>query len=328
MTGTFKANIPYNNFLLFLYGLLLKWPLFLRPSVPAVQKGDSFLYKTLINWLSPAGNSFPHIYSIIIVLLVYQQAISLNKLVNNQRLLPKPNYLTGMSYILLTSVFPGWFGLHAPLLVTSLLIAVLPGLCSLHNRPDAKTTLFNIGLITGLSILLYFPSIVFLILVLSGITITRTFRLPEWIIVFLGTLTPYYFIWAWIFLTNNTSIDLSPGFALSMLQMPGTVWAYIALGMLLLTIIVGLIFIQNNMRRLLVQSRKSWSILFIFLLVAILVPFLNFSPSFSYWILSATPLAVIMAAAFHYPDKKWFPQAMHWGLAILAAVMGYFYVMK
>jgi hypothetical protein len=38
VTGTFKANNPYNNFLLFIYGLVLKLPSFIHPEVPKPEK--------------------------------------------------------------------------------------------------------------------------------------------------------------------------------------------------------------------------------------------------------------------------------------------------
>lgn len=328
MTGTFKANNPYNNFLLFIYGLVLKLPSFIHPEVPKPEKWDGFLYKLFISWLHPAGKNFTQLYSIIAFLLIYLQAIAINKLVNDQRLLPKPNYLTGMAYILIASVYPGWNGLHPVLISISFLIPVLSKLCSLHNNPEAKTTLFNIGLISGIAILVYFPTIVFLVMVLAGIAITRTFKLPEWIIVFLGVICPFYFLAAGMFLAGKNLAELTPTFALSNPLMPANPWAYAALVLILFTAAVGLIFVQNNMRRLLVQSRKSWSILLIFLLMSIVIPFLNTQPAFSFWMFTAIPLSALAAAAFLYPDRKWFPIVIHWGLVALTAVMAYFYITK
>ncbi len=328
MTGTFKANIPYNTFLLFVYGLVLRLPSFIHPVIPVPQKDDAFFYKTVLNWIQPAGNSFPFIYSALVFLLLYFQAISLNKMVNSQRLLPKPNYLPGMSYLLLTAVFPGWYLLSAPLLVTSFLIWIVSKLCTLHNNPDPKTTLFNIGWMMGTATLFYFPSIAFVLLVLSGLAISRTFKLPEWITVFLGIATPYYLLWAWFFLNDKGQEELAPTFALSVPILPGSGWSYAAIILIIMASIVGIIFIQNSMRRLLVQSRKSWSILYLYLLIALIVPFLHAVPSFDYWILSMVPLAAIVGAAFLFPDRKWFPLVVHWSLVLLTGVLAYFYYVK
>ena len=105
MTGIFKANNPYNNFLLLIYGLALKIPMFINPNVPQPQQLDGFLYKAMLLWLKPVAANFHLVYSIITFLLLFVQAISINKLINSQRLMKKPNYLSGMAYLLITSLF-------------------------------------------------------------------------------------------------------------------------------------------------------------------------------------------------------------------------------
>ncbi len=324
MIGAFKANNPYNNFLLLVYGLMLKLPMFIQSKVPQPQQLDGFLYKALLKWMEPMNHSFKIVYSLIAFLLLYIQAISFNKLVNDQRLLPKPNYLTGMSYLLITSLFPDWYALSAPLIVNTFLIWILSRLCNLYNNPHAKTSLFNIGMIIGIATFFYFPSIAFSILIMVGLGITRSFKLPEWIIAFIGILTPYYFLGAWVFLTERWKGYQFPGVAVTVPKFHETTWSYIAIGFVLVTIIIGSIFIQNSMRRLLVQSRKSWSLIYLYLLVAVFVPFLNAKHSFDYWILTAIPIAALAAAAFLFPERKWFATFIHWSLVALSIVMGYF----
>lgn len=324
MTGTFKANNPYNNFLLFVYGLVLKLPMFIHPEIPRTQQLDGILYRGFLNWLAPAAKTLPIIYSIIAFLLLYIQAITLNKLLNNHRLLPKPNYLAGMSYLLITSLFTEWYILSAPLIINTLLIWVLSRLCNLYNNPNAKTILFNVGMITGVASLFYFPSVAFSLLIIVGITITRPFKLPEWIIALVGIITPYYFLGAWFFLTDRWASYRFPGVSVTLPKFNESVWAYIAIIFVLITIIVGMIFIQNNMRRLLVQSRKSWSLIYLYLLVAIVVPFLNAAHSFDYWILTAVPVSAFAAAAFLFPERKWFSFFIHWSLVALSVIVGYF----
>lgn len=324
MTGTFKANNPYNNFLLFVYGLVLKFPMFIHPVVPAPQQLDGILYKGLLKWLSAPGSNLPHLYSIITYFFLYTQAISLNKLVNDQRLLPKPNYLTGMSYLLVTSLFREWYVLSSPLIVNTLLIWVLSRLCVLYNNPNAKTHLFNVGLVTGIATLFYFPSIAFSILIVVGIAITRPFKLQEWVIAFIGLITPYYFLASWFILFNRWKDYRFPGFSVNVPYFDETAWAYTAIIFILFTISVGIVFIQGNMLRLLVQSRKSWSLIYLYLLVAIFVPFLNATHNFDYWILTAVPIAAFTAGAFLFPERKWFSIFIHLGLVILCVISGYF----
>ena len=324
MTGIFKANNPYNNFLLLLYGLVLKLPMFIHPRVPQPQQLDGFLYKALLKWMIPAVGNFHIVFSVVTFSLLFIQALSLNSLVNTQKLMQKPNYLTGMSYLLITSLFTDWYCLSSPLIVNTFLIWVLLKLCKLHGNNSPKTSLFNIGMITGIATFFYFPSIAFTILIIVGLGIIRPFRLPEWLMVLLGIITPYYFLAAWIFIAGNWAGYHFPGVSVTVPRFTQTNWAYSAVITVSLILLAGIYFIQLNMRKQLLQARKSWNIIFLYVVVAFFVPFLNASQRFDYWVLMAVPVAAIAGAAFFYPEKKWFAKVMHWGLVLISIVMGYY----
>lgn len=324
MTGTFKANNPYNTFLLFIYGLLLKLPSFLQPTVPRSQQIDGFLYKALLKWLQPFGSHLPVIYACIVYGLLYTQAITFNKLVIDQRLMQKPNYLTGMSYLLVTSLFSEWNILSAPLIINTFLIWVWARMSGLYNNPRPKSSLFNIGITIGFCTFFYFPSLAFAALIIFGLVLTRPFKLSEWLIVFLGIITPYYFLLSWVFLTDKWKGYTFPGFAVTNPKFNQTNWAYAAIVIVLITCVIGLFLVQQNFRRQLIQSRKSWNLVFLYLVVAVFIPFVNATHTFEYWILCAVPLSALMAAAFLYPAKTWFPLVLHWLMVTFVIVISYF----
>lgn len=324
MTGTFKANNPYNTFLLLIYGILLKLPMFLHAKVPQPQLIDGFLYKAMLKWIQPFGLAFPSIYAVIAFVLLYTQAVSFNKMVNELRLMQKPNYLTGMSYLLVTSLFTEWNMLSSPLIINTFLIWVWARMSGLHNDSSPKTTLFNIGIAIGLSTFFYFPSMAFAILVVAGLAIIRPFRLAEWLIALFGVITPYYFILAIAFLTGKLKEYRFPGVAVTYPKFNQTNWAYAAIIIVLITTLVGFFFVQQNFRRQLIQARKSWSLVFLYLLVAVFVPFINAIHTFQYWILSAVPLSALMGAAFLYPNRKLMPLLLHWLMVGFVITISYF----
>ena len=140
----------------------------------------------------------------------------------------------------------------------------------------------------------------------------------------LGILAPYYFLAAWVFFKGSWHNYHFPGVSVTVPTFIQTRWALSAVIMVSLTILAGIYFIQLNKRRQLVQARKSWNLIFLYLVVAIFVPFLNASKSFDYWILTAVPIAAITGTAFFYPEKKWFAICMHWGMVLISIVMGYY----
>ncbi len=325
MSGTFKANNPYNTFLLFVYGLVLKLPMFLHPATPQSQNIDGFLYKYFLQWLKPVDGGFPVIYSVIAYLLLYLQAITFNKLVNEQRLMQKPNYLAGMCYLLITSLFKEWNVLSSPLIINSLLIWVWARMSNLHNNTqNVKTSLFNIGIAIGICTFFYFPSIAFAVLIVVGLVITRAFRISEWLIALFGIITPYYFLGAFVFLTDKWKGYHFPGISVTAPKFNQSSWSFAAIVLVMAITALGFFFVQKNFRRQLVQTRKSWNLVFLYLLVAVFVPFINDSHTFEYWILSAIPVSALAAGAFFYPEKRFVPVALHWIVLALVIITGYF----
>ena len=324
MTGTFKANNSYNNFLLLLYGILLKLPMFLHPNVPKAQKIDGFLYKAILNWLQPVATGMPFIYPLITFILLFSQAVYFNKLVNDLRIMQRPHYLTGMSYLLITSLFTEWNVLSSPLIINSILIWVWAKMSGLYSDPKPKTSLFNIGIAIGIGTFFYFPSIAFSALIIFGLAITRPFKLAEWLMALLGIITPYYFLLALVFLTDKWKGYKFPGFDVTAPLFDQSRWAYLAIIIVVISSVIGIFYIQQNFRRQLIQARKTWNLTFLYLPVAVFVPFVNATHSFEYWILCAVPVSAFVAATFLYPAKKWFPAVLHWLMVAFVIVINYF----
>ncbi len=79
----------------------------------------------------------------------------------------KPNYLAGMAYMLITSLFIEWNHFSAPLLINSLLIWIFYRVSILYNSNKPGAAIFNVGLIMGIVTLMYQPAIVFSIFLLD-----------------------------------------------------------------------------------------------------------------------------------------------------------------
>lgn len=324
MTGTFKANNPVNTFLLLLYGVLLKLPMFLHPVKPLPQPIDGFLYKLLLKQLDKVAGPLPGIYAALAFLLLFTQAITFNQLANGQKLMQKPNYLTAMSYLLITSLFKEWNMLSAPLIVSTLMVWVWAKMSSLSNVKNANGTLFNTGIVIGIATFFYFPSIAFAALIIFGLIIIRPFRLSEWVVSLLGILTPWYFLLSYVFLTDRLKNYKWPGVSVTLPIFYDNAWALAAIIIVLFTTLVGFYFIRKNFLRQLVQTRKSWNLVFLYFIVAVFIPFINYTHSFEYWILCAIPLSAAAGAAFFYPEVKWFPRLLHWLMVLFVIALHYF----
>jgi uncharacterized protein DUF6427 len=324
VTAIFKTNNPFNAFFIFLYALVLKFSMFLHPAIPYPQQTDGFLFKLLLKSCAGVAAKLPFFYPLITFTLLYIQAIVLNKFSNDKRLLQQPNYLVAMSYTLLTSLFPEWNVLSAPLIVATLLVWVWVRMSTLYNNPKPQTTLFNIGFIIGIATFFYFPSIAFALLIVLGLILTMPFKLTEWLTALIGIVSPYYFLLSYVFLTDKWKGYKFPGVTISYPQFARSSWALAAIIIVLVVSLIGFFFVQQNLRRQLVQTRKSWNLVLIYLLVAVFVPFINATHTFEYWILCAIPLSMFIAATFQYPRVKWLPAVLHWLMVGFVVATSYF----
>ena len=323
MTGTFKANNPFNTFMLLVYGLLLKLPWLISPQVPLTQKSDGFLYSQILAFVKPVLNGYSIIYSVITFFLLYTQALSFNRLFNNRRLMQKPNYLPAMSYLLITSFFTEWNILSAPLIINTLLIWVWAKMSNLYSDPQAKSTLFNIGFAIGITTFFYFPSLAFALLIIFALVITRPPRIAEWIIAALGIATPWYLLFGYLFLTNRLYSFQIPGIQVVYPVFIHDVSRYIGIAIILIIAIAGGFFVQLNLRRQLVQVRKSWGLTTLYLVIAMFTPFINNTHNFQYWILAAVPLSAFAACFFFYSTKRWLVVSTHWVMVAFVIYITY-----
>ena len=323
MVGIFKANNPFNTFLLFIYGLLLKLTWFIHPHIPVVQKTDGFLFREILDKLSKTGAQYPLVYPSITYLLLFTQAFTFNKLINSEKMMQRANYLPAMSYLLITSMFNEWNVLTAPLVINTLLIWVWARMSTLYSNPNPKSTLFNIGMMIGVSTFFYFPSLAFVLLIIFALIVSRPFIIAEWIISFLGIICPYYFLFSYLFLMGELGGYKVPQFEVSYPKFHQNYWELAGICLVILAFLIGIFFVQANFRKQLVQVRKRWSLIMLYLVVAIFVPFINATHTFEYWILTAIPLSAYIGCAFLYPVKKWLPVTLHWLMVVVVFVISY-----
>jgi hypothetical protein len=64
---------------------------------------------------------------------------------------------------------------------------------------------------------------------------------------------------------------------------------------------------------MLIQVRKNWSLVLIYLLFALCIPFLNnYSKGFENWVLITVPFAAFHAFTYLYPPQRWLPALIFW----------------
>ena len=325
MTGIFRTNNPLNSFLLLIYGLLLKFVWILHPRIPVAQKSNGFLFNDILNLVKPYLDLYPSFYFIITYLLVYTQAISFNQLIIRRRLMQKPNYLPAMSYLLLTSFFSEWNELSAPLIINTLLIWVWARMSNLNNSQHPKSTIYNAGIAIGICTFLYLPSFAFAMFAIISLIILRPVKAAEIFIALIGIVTPWYFLACWLFLTNKLYSFYLSGLGITYPSFQPMSITLTGLILILVMIIIGAFFVQSVSSKQVVQVRKNWGLMLLYLLIAVATPFFDSVHNIEYWLLALVPAAAFAGCAFYYPRIKWIAATLHWLLVAFVLYTQYFY---
>ena len=325
MIGIFRQKTPANALILLFYALVLKFSLFLHPVAPALHPEDNYLYRLILRGLDSAFHQLPVFYAILTFLLLVSQAILLNRIFNHYKILPKPNFLPGMSYILITSLLPDWNHFSAPLLINMIMIWEWYRMMELYNSHRPGSTIFNIGIWAGIVSLLYMPAVAFLLLVLGALLTMRPFRVREWFVGLLGFTCPYYFLFLLLYLTGHWKwSDILPKIVFTLPALPSSIWIAMGMVWLIIPFIIGGYFVQKNLSKFLIQTRKSWNLLLLYLMVAVVIILINRVNSYENWIIMAVPFAAFHASAYYYPQKTLAPNILHWLIVIYILAMNYY----
>lgn len=299
--------------MLFIIGILLRLPLFFKSPEPLTKKMDSYLYLSFVEALKPIAVFIPSVYVIIAFLLVFLQAYLLTIFINNNRLMNKANFLPGMAYILVTSLLPEFTMLSSPLIVSALFITLFIIIFSAHNQKITRGSIFNTGIIAGFTILIFTPSLFFLIWVYVALAILRPFKLNEWLILLLGVLTPYYFFTIILYLNDSFSWKyFYNGLSASVRSEKYTIWHAGGLFLVLMPFLAGIYYTQSLSGRMLIHVRKAWNLFIIYTAVCFGITFFNVGGGIENWTLVLMPIAAFHGFGYFNAELKLYPKIVFW----------------
>lgn len=323
MPGIFRSSNPFNVILVFFLGFLLRYDAFVHPVFPVVSTADGFLYHWIVAFLTRISGPSALLFSALAYLLVFIQATMLNAFVNNHRMFGKVNYLTAFSFITITAIRPEWWQFSSLLLVNTAFIPVWNNLVALYKSQQAKSILFSTGILVGLSSFVYFPAIGYVLLLMVSVLIMRPFQLPEWVTGLIGLLVPYYFLFSITYLAGTwDAARYLPSYDWGMVLPEKNVWTFLSLVLLLVPLMLGFYYLQESINRLAINSRKAWNLVFYYLVLSLLIPFLSPTKDLTYFFLATPAIAAVHANVYAHPRKAFIPNLL------LLAVIGYVLVLN
>lgn len=266
---------------------------------------------------SPFSNIF---YSTVIILL---QAMVLNRIVNSYNLLGKPSFLPALMYVTVSAMLEPFVVLNPVLIANFLILWMIEKFFSIYRRESVLPVLFDLGMITALGTLIYFPFIGMMPLLWVSLVIFRPFNWREWVAGLVGFIAVVFFLCTIYYLTDSLGgfVNTLPRVTRFRTGFRVNLYDYIVLIPVAVILILSVLTLQQKFYRSNVHVRKSYFIL-IFLVLFTIVSF-NITREYNihHFLLAMPPLAILMAHFFTSSTKRWFYESL---FLILAAFIIYF----
>lgn len=303
---TLFRNKSFSSIFFLIILALLVHVHFFYGHINVVAAKDGFLSYVLANYVQTLPGVF---VSLIYFLFLMLQSIRLNLFLNESKLFQQNGYTVAMTYILLSGFLVEWNHLTAAFLSNSLIILIIILIGKLYNNAAAKTLIFNIGLISGITVLAYHPTLVMLLVLLFALLVLRPFRMAEILILLIGVITPFYLLAAIFYLNNHLDLyyQFLPMFKLKLLNQSYDLWKLIAVILAAAMLISGFISWMPINNRMVIQIRKSWSVIKVMLVFFAFVPFIFATTGTESFILLTVPASAVMANVFQYPKRLFYP---------------------
>ncbi len=312
MIQQFKNLNFLNIFILFVLLIILR--LGVLYNLPdALNSGfNLFFSRILINLdfdklLSPFFNVF------CAALIVFAQALIFNKIINDYNILGKASFLPALLFVVCSSVFTPFLILSPPLIINFLILFILNKVLKEHKSIDSISSMYDLGLIVAIGTIIYFPFVLFLLVLWIVLILFKPFNWREWVSVITGYLTIVFFLGVYYY-WNDKLLSFYKIWKPLSTKIPFyikiNVLDYVVLFPLSICFILGLITLRVNFFKSFVLVRKSIQLLTLIFIISILSFYLKADFRINHFLLSVAPVAVVLSYYFMNAKKKWIYESL------------------
>ncbi len=311
MVFLFRDRSDINLLFLVLLSVALHFHIWMEAPMVIANESDGLLAYILVHYVRQLS---PLFLMILFQAIILSQAIRLNVLMSRLKMFQQVSYLPGFTYIILTALFPYWDVISSGLVANSLVMWILVKLLRLYDQNQPKSLEFNIGLILGVSILLYEPIAILIPVVLFALTIIRPFKLTEWLVLLMGVTLPFYFIFTYVFLTSGPQEfrHFLPRLDWKNPLVRPDITVILSLIVISIQLFVGLYFWQDQQSRFIIQVRKYWGVLLLVLILTLFQPIIFSAQALYASAIVLTPLACFISFAYSVPKRLFIPNLLFW----------------
>ena len=234
--------------------------------------------------------------------LCFIESLLVNRIINHHKVATKKNYLGGIMFVIFTALIPECQVLSPALVSTLFLLLIMDKLFDLSKPDKQYGSIFDLGFLSGIAMLFYFPSIYLLVLVIIGFLTMRTGTLRGILIIltgFFAILLTVFTVYFWFDHLPEMALDMInlqnriPLSSISLTRMEGIE--------LIVVTFVGawiLVNVPSILYSSVIQTRKYITILILSGVFSLLVIPLQFNFNLSHLLFVLTSLTILCAVYF------------------------------
>jgi len=323
MINQFRNLNPVNLVLLVFFAFFMRMAIFIH--LPEKLNFEFLEPYTRLFIRIPASGSFSPLANVITAtVLVIIQAILFNVVVNRHGLLAKQSYLPALLYVTASGLFLQFLIISPPLICNFILIWMMDKFLKTGKSTSAMMMMFDIGMLIALGTLIYFPFIVFLLLLWLSLMLYRSFNWREWIAGFIGFLTIFFFLAVFYYWNDNLNQFMKIWAPLTN-KFPSVLGInyndYLVLIPISVIMTLAALQLRENFFRSFISTRKAFQMLFFMFLITFVSFYTKHDFRIYHFLLSVPPGAVLLAYYFSNARKRWFYETL---FALLVISIQYF----
>lgn len=321
MLSLFRNNQSTTVFILAFYVVLLRLPAVLGwvlPSVPLEAGNGGLLFQNMFGWA--VGNAT--LSAIGAAVLVYIQALLVNRVADVFRLMDDRNWLPGAMYVLAASCVPDFLFISPAMVAITFLPLALQRMYSVYKQTVAFGAIFDSAFWVVVAVFFHPPAIWWIPVAYFALLSLRSFPTREQLIFLTGILSPvvlaltgyFWFDQAGSFLAVQlSSCIFVPSFNLPA-DLSNTLEA-VLVGILMVICLLGFNIYYHKR---LIQVQKYVTILYWFFFAGILATLFQFELRLESLLLVMPSIGIFLAYLFQSTRNKPLLELLH--LVLLLAV--------
>lgn len=270
---------------------------FVVPTVPQVSQGG-VLYDFLFHWAA----DHTLFSAILAALLVLIQALLINNLADEFRILNDRNWLPGMFFVLVSAMLPDFLFLSPPLVATFFIPISIRRILKVYKTPNATALIFDAAFWITLGVLFYPHALLLLIAALGGLNVMRSFAVREQLVFVSAVFVATLLVWLGCFWYDAGGLFFRRHFieiwGIYNVEAAIPVIQYYELGLLFFLFLVVLLGFSSYYSRKLIQTQKSISVLYWFFLLGSFGYLLSKEPYLAHFMILMPSVGIFLAMGF------------------------------